>query len=467
MSKLVVSSEIAKSLTEKNKLNYFKRELIKILEKSDEIVEKAGYGIGVVRVWKGEKYRKIAPGKWRKIYESNTRGARQSINIIRKKIQNAASTDELLQIVMENTNRFMDAEGKLLPIVEELKRAVNESKGKLNAGKPSTQEQIDKFKKENGKSEEDQYSEDIKEIDAAYNKITHIDIDKNDYEGMKAIIDKAKDIYGKITKNLREAEDEGDWGKIGTYEKLKNELHPLLSRIQWRYNEVEQNHKKDKVVEGIENIDTENLTEAQKMEVQKFDNEIKNFIENKNGSFWRLEQDLIDLCNNSKATVEGGKIWLKQHNCTKFDDFVKYVKDELNKWYAEKQRQKKEEEKKAREEKINKINQNNGLKTYTDEEINKALEGINSLISEKESLKEQLKEVLKKEDDARNRYHTALLNHDETRQKIWEEVLEYRKQANKLAVMFVTVRLMSVTLKWLSSSELSSPLRRAFFHMFS
>lgn len=433
MSKLVVSSEIAKSLTEKNKLNYFKRELIKILEKSDEIVEKAGYGIGVVRVWKGEKYRKIAPGKWRKIYESNTRGARQSINIIRKKIQNAASTDELLQIVMENTNRFMDAEGKLLPIVEELKRAVNESKGKLNAGKPSTQEQIDKFKKENGKSEEDQYSEDIKEIDAAYNKITHIDIDKNDYEGMKAIIDKAKDIYGKITKNLREAEDEGDWGKIGTYEKLKNELHPLLSRIQWRYNEVEQNHKKDKVVEGIENIDTENLTEAQKMEVQKFDNEIKNFIENKNGSFWRLEQDLIDLCNNSKATVEGGKIWLKQHNCTKFDDFVKYVKDELNKWYAEKQRQKKEEEKKAREEKINKINQNNGLKTYTDEEINKALEGINSLISEKESLKEQLKEVLKKEDDARNRYHTALLNHDETRQKIWEEVLEYRKQANKLA----------------------------------
>ena len=175
MSKLVVSSEIAKSLTEKNKLNYFKRELIKILEKSDEIVEKAGYGIGVVRVWKGEKYRKIAPGKWRKIYESNTRGARQSINIIRKKIQNAASTDELLQIVMENTNRFMDAEGKLLPIVEELKRAVNESKGKLNAGKPSTQEQIDKFKKENGKSEEDQYSEDIKEIDAALGSIPYFD----------------------------------------------------------------------------------------------------------------------------------------------------------------------------------------------------------------------------------------------------------------------------------------------------
>ena len=98
--KLVITKELAKSLKEKNdkkQLEYFKKELLNILEKSEDIVEKAGYGIGTVRVWKGEKYRKIAPGKWRKIYESNTRGARQSINIIRKKIQNAQSIDELLQ----------------------------------------------------------------------------------------------------------------------------------------------------------------------------------------------------------------------------------------------------------------------------------------------------------------------------------------------------------------------------------
>mgnify|MGYP003290670724 CR=1 FL=1 len=154
--KVVVSAELIKSLNKKKdaaQLNYFKKELIKILEKNDEEIvskaiegydnsikktyseigiEKAGYGIGTVRVWKGQKFRKIAPGKWRRIYDSNTRGARQSISIIKKKIANAQSIDELLQIVMENTNRFMDAEGKLLPIVEELQNAVKESKGRLN-----------------------------------------------------------------------------------------------------------------------------------------------------------------------------------------------------------------------------------------------------------------------------------------------------------------------------------------------
>ena len=161
--KVDFTSEFHKNLEEsktKRKLEYFKNELINILEqnenkKNENIskaiedydnsmaktfaqefgIEKAGYGIGTIRVWKGEKFRKIAPGKWRKVYDSNTRGANQSIAIIKKKIQNAQSIDELLQIVMENTNRFMDSDGKLLPIVEKLKEAVNESKGRLNGDK--------------------------------------------------------------------------------------------------------------------------------------------------------------------------------------------------------------------------------------------------------------------------------------------------------------------------------------------
>ena len=184
--KVVVNAELIKSLNKKKdaaQLNYFKKELIKVLEKNDEEIvskaiedydnsikktyseigiEKAGYGIGTVRVWKGQKFRKIAPGKWRRIYDSNTRGARQSINIIKKKIANAQSIDELLQLVMENTNRFMDADGKLLPIVEELQNAVKESKGRLNTGKPSTQEQIEQFKKENNKDEKN--VKDIKKL---------------------------------------------------------------------------------------------------------------------------------------------------------------------------------------------------------------------------------------------------------------------------------------------------------------
>ena len=80
--------------------------------------------IGEVREWKGQKFKKIAPNKWRPIYDSNTRGAKQSIKILAKKVANAKSENEVLQIVTENKDRFIDKNGKKLEIVEELKNAV-------------------------------------------------------------------------------------------------------------------------------------------------------------------------------------------------------------------------------------------------------------------------------------------------------------------------------------------------------
>lgn len=177
MVKVYVKAEVLKSLKErqeKNKLEYFKKELLKVLEQVEKRennaiskaiedydnsmaktfiqefgVEKAGYGIGTVRVWKGQKFRKIAPGKWRKIYDSNTRGARQSVAIIKKKVENAKNIDELMQIVTENTNRFMDADGKLLSIVEELKNVVNENKGRINSYSSEKRESKKELKFEN------------------------------------------------------------------------------------------------------------------------------------------------------------------------------------------------------------------------------------------------------------------------------------------------------------------------------
>ena len=308
--KVVIRSELVKSVKDKNdkaQLEYFKKELIKILAKKDseevskaieeydaslkkaytEIgIEKAGYGIGTVRVWKGQKFRKIAPGKWRRIYDSNTRGANQSIAILRKKIQNAQSIDELLQLVMENTNRFMDAEGKLLPIVDKLNEAVKASKTRLNAGKPSTQDQIEQFKKENGKSEKEQYADEIKEIDAAYTKTKNIDYDKKDYKTMKELLAKATELYGTITKNVREAENEGNYSKVGDYENLKDDLHRLLSNIQWRYNEVEKNYIKEQFTDGIEDVDVNN--EKVKELADKFEDEITKFVDNHVESTWSI-----------------------------------------------------------------------------------------------------------------------------------------------------------------------------------
>ena len=426
--KLVIRSELAKSLKEK-KLNYFKKQLIKILEASDEDIEKAGYGIGTVRVWKGEKYRKIAPGKWRKIYDSNTRGARQSINIIRKKIQNAASIDELLQIVMENTNRFMDDNGKLLPIVEELKNTVKESKGRLNNGKPSTQEQIEKFKKKHGKTEVEQFEDDIKEVDAAYTKITHIDIDKKDYEGMKAILDHAKKVYTELNNKLSDPNYE-EWGKAAAYERLKNELHPLLSRIQWRYNEVEQNYKKEKFFDGIEKVELQ-VSDEENKAVDDFHKEIMNFVREHKDSTWKINSDLLNFIDSVKNKKAAQK-WCVINLISNYDELKKEVEHKI---MREMNREKVEKEKAeilARNEKIEQINQNNELKTYSDEEINKALESVNALMAENAQFKDKIKETSIKENEARNRYHDLLMKHDESRREVWDEVLAYRKQMTKL-----------------------------------
>ena len=100
-----------------------------------EIEKSRGYGIGTVREWKGRKYKKIAPNKWRLVYESNSRGAKQSIAYLKKAVMNAKSTDELLEIVMQNVNRFQDANGKTLDIVSELQEAVRSAKTALNGKK--------------------------------------------------------------------------------------------------------------------------------------------------------------------------------------------------------------------------------------------------------------------------------------------------------------------------------------------
>ena len=150
-------------------LNYFKKKIMAILEKQtddapaeinkslnqleyiynvmnpstfSEIEKSRGYGIGTVREWRGRKYKKIAPGKWRLIYESNSRGAKQSIAYLKKAVMNAKSTDELLQIVMENVNRFQDANGKTLDIVSELQEAVRSAKTALNGGKKTFTEKV-------------------------------------------------------------------------------------------------------------------------------------------------------------------------------------------------------------------------------------------------------------------------------------------------------------------------------------
>lgn len=118
-----------------SKLEYFKKKVLSILDSQEkagaqdfkksfayivDVVAKGNFPVGTIREWKGKKYIKVAPGKWRPKYDSNSRGAKLSIAALKRKAENCKTSQELLQLVLENRDRFSDKDGKPLAFVKEL-----------------------------------------------------------------------------------------------------------------------------------------------------------------------------------------------------------------------------------------------------------------------------------------------------------------------------------------------------------
>ena len=146
--------ECLKKSVEDRKLEYFKSELLKILDKkekeeSGEEVSKAfivqelyksmtdplymakGGKVGVVgeiRTWNGKKYKKMPNKKWVRIYDTHDKHTEISIARLKGKVRKAQSVEELFDIVINNTHRFSDENGKPLDIVLELKKEVDSQK---------------------------------------------------------------------------------------------------------------------------------------------------------------------------------------------------------------------------------------------------------------------------------------------------------------------------------------------------
>ncbi len=152
---------ILKKSVEDRKLEYFKSELLKILDKkekeeSGEEVSKSfivqelyksmtdplymakGGKVGVVgevRTWNGKKYKKMPNKKWVSIYDTHDKHTEISIARLKGRVRKAQSVDELFEIVMNNTHRFSDENGKPLDIVLELKKEVDARKYQLKGDK--------------------------------------------------------------------------------------------------------------------------------------------------------------------------------------------------------------------------------------------------------------------------------------------------------------------------------------------
>ena len=152
------------------KLAELKKEIIEILKKQDEKevkkaidyfnsqeehythleksfngkwIEKAGYGVGTVRIWKGKKYKKIAPGKWARVFEKEGRGTNIAIGKLIAKVQKIDNVEDLMAFVMQNKQRFVDENGVDLPVLDKLRAAVDARNG--NVGSKETSKTAEKY----------------------------------------------------------------------------------------------------------------------------------------------------------------------------------------------------------------------------------------------------------------------------------------------------------------------------------
>ena len=144
------------------KLDYFKKLVIEHLESLEadkkelkkslleaESIAKGGKGlpVGTVRDWKGRKYVKVAPGKWKPKYDSHSRGAKLSIAALKRKADECKSSEELLQLVLENRERFSDEMGRPLPFVKELSDYISAKNDELENKKKPAKAKAKKEKK--------------------------------------------------------------------------------------------------------------------------------------------------------------------------------------------------------------------------------------------------------------------------------------------------------------------------------
>lgn len=114
-----------------------KKDIKKSLLEAEEIA-KGGKGlpVGTIRTWhakNGETYRimKLAPGKWRKVYNKESRGAKLALAALKRKATQCTNSEELLDLILENKGRFSDDNGRPLPFVKELSEYVSQLNDKM------------------------------------------------------------------------------------------------------------------------------------------------------------------------------------------------------------------------------------------------------------------------------------------------------------------------------------------------
>lgn len=132
----------------------------------EEWILKANFPVGTVRTWNGQKFKKISPKKWARIYEGESRGAKLAIAALRRKAAACKDSEELYRLCMENKERFLDGSGKPLAFMQEFSAYVSGLNDKMEAGKEQknseSQDSLSKIKAVFGAKTNEQLEQNIK-----------------------------------------------------------------------------------------------------------------------------------------------------------------------------------------------------------------------------------------------------------------------------------------------------------------
>ena len=149
-----------------------------------EYIQKSKFPVGTVRNWNGGKFKKISPDKWVRIYDKETRGAKLAIAALRRKAAACTNSEELLQLVLANKERFVDNAGKPLPFMQEFSAYVsglndkNAAKNTKTAAKTTPVESAKETAKLESK-EKTTETESFDKIKAAFATKTITEIEQN------------------------------------------------------------------------------------------------------------------------------------------------------------------------------------------------------------------------------------------------------------------------------------------------
>lgn len=224
------------------KLAELKKEIIEILKKQDEKevkkavdyfnsqelhyshleksfsgkwIEKAGYGVGTVRIWKGKKYKKIAPGKWARVFEKEGRGTNIAIGKLIAKVQKIDNVEDLMGFVMQNKQRFVDENGVDLPVLDKLRAAVDSK----NNGAMGNPDYPFKPKTEKERAERAAFEKDRDEFIERMDKIRQENNKKSEKKTVQGVKILSKDEIHNLTK-----------GEVQDYRK---ELHDAMKKLDY------------------------------------------------------------------------------------------------------------------------------------------------------------------------------------------------------------------------------------------